>query len=430
MIRYQALCAARPTWTTAVTKAQKRKLAVSELTDPESTGHLGYYIQHGISPVTYRTDDIGAHFDRRDSLYRSLGLPPLAFKNADVLEVAPGSGQNSLYVAACAPASLTLVEPNPTGRRDIVTAYANLRVAHTAPVLIAETLQGFTAERRFDIVICENWLGGTPNELNLLAKLASFVAPGGILVITTVPLAGFFPNIMRKLLAVRLVPANMSFEHKTSALIEAFGPHLATISNMTRSHRDWVHDCLINPHYLNVGLPLELVLRTIGTELEAMATFPRYATDWRWFKALSGPNRRFNETLLDAAGRNTLSFIDYRRTFPERTSAENAPLEAAFAAIHQLALDWQASVEGGNPTLHDQLAHRIGRKIEDIERLLASVSHELAAAIHELGTIWALAAPTIADVKGMKLFNGVFGRESVYVSLTRPYGTKSGTGQR
>jgi SAM-dependent methyltransferase len=395
-------------------------LTVSDASHPESTGHLGYYIQHGISPVTYRSDDIGDHFERRDSLYRSLGLPPIAFKGANVLEVAPGSGQNSLYVAACAPASLTLVEPNPTGRRDIAAAYANLRVAHTAPVLIAETLQRFAPERRFDIVICENWLGGTPNELNLLAKLASFVAPGGALVITTVPLAGFFPNVMRKLLALRLVPANMSFEGKTSALIEAFGPHLATISNMTRSHRDWVHDCLINPHYLNVGLPLDLVLRTIGTELEAMATFPRYATDWRWFKALWGPHRRFNETLLDAAGRNILNFIDYRRTFPERPSAENAPLEATFAAIHRLALDWQTSNDVDDQTCRDQLTDRIGRQVEEIARLLATADHELGAAIHELGAIWTKATPTIADVNGMKLFSGVFGRETVYVSFTRP----------
>ncbi|MGA9298697.1 MAG: hypothetical protein WBW45_00465, partial [Bradyrhizobium sp.] len=70
---------------------------MSDAPHPESNGHLGYYIEHGISPVTYRTDDIGAHFDRRDSLYRSLGLPSIAFKSADVLEVAPGSGQNSLY---------------------------------------------------------------------------------------------------------------------------------------------------------------------------------------------------------------------------------------------------------------------------------------------------------------------------------------------
>lgn len=387
---------------------------------PESVGHLGYYLHHGISPVTYRTDDIQAHFDRRDSLYRSLGLPPIAFKDADVLEVAPGSGQNSLYVATCAPASLTLVEPNPTGRRAIVAAYASLKVPHTEPILIAETLQHFAPSRTFDIVICENWLGGRPDELGLLTKLASFVAPGGALIITTVPLAGFFPNIMRKLLALRIIPADMGFERKTLLLIEAFGPHLATISDMTRSHRDWVHDCLINPHYLNVGLPLDLVLRTIGGDLESMATFPRFATEWRWFKALSGQNRRFNETLLGASGRNTLSFIDYRRIFAERTSIENAPLEAAFAAIHRLALDWQASDEADDQERRYLLTRQIGNRIEEISRLLAAADGDLADAVRELGAIWTLPAPTVTDVKNMKLFNGVFGRESVYISFTRP----------
>src|SRR6202011_5145602 len=99
---------------------------------------------------------------------------------------------------------------------------------------------------------------------------------------------------------------------------------------------------------------------------------------------LSGQNRRFNETLLDAAGRNTLSFIDYRRTFPERISAENAQLEAAFAAIHALALDWRASHDSGDQAARDQLTDRIGQQIGEIARLLAAVDHELAAAIQEL----------------------------------------------
>ena len=173
-------------------------------------------------------------------------------------------------------------------------------------------------------------------------------------------------------------------------------------------------------HAYAIRETLDLVLRTIGTGLESMATFPRFATDWRWFKALSGQNRRFNETLLDAAGRNTLSFIDYRRTFAERPSAENAPLEAAFTAVHALALEWQASDEAGDRATRDQLSERIGRQIGEIARHLTAVDNELAAAVQELGEIWALPAPAIADVRNMKLFSGVFGRESVYVSFTRP----------
>ena len=64
-----------------------------------NSGHLEYYEEHSISPVHYRMEDVESHFGRRDSLYRTLGLPPVAFRGARVLEIAPGSGQNSLYVA-------------------------------------------------------------------------------------------------------------------------------------------------------------------------------------------------------------------------------------------------------------------------------------------------------------------------------------------
>ena len=230
-------------------------------------GHLQYYREHGISPVHYEMDDFQAHLSRRDSLYRSLGLPPVAFKGCSVLEVAPGTGQNSLYVATCLPASFDLVEPNPAGLEAIEKNYAGLELAHTAPALHAKTFQAFEAGRQYDIVLCENWLGALPGELDLVAKLASLVAPGGALVLTMVPLSGFFPNIMRKLLALRLIDRSKSFDEQTRALIDVFGPHLATMPAMTRSHRDWVHDCMLNPHYLNVALPLDTILETIGGEI-------------------------------------------------------------------------------------------------------------------------------------------------------------------
>ncbi|MCQ8782821.1 class I SAM-dependent methyltransferase [Mangrovibrevibacter kandeliae] len=383
-------------------------------------GHLDYYVARGISPVHYQMHNLSEHFDRRDSLYRSLGLPPAAFRNVDVLEVAAGSGQNSLYLAAQRPASLTLVEPNPTGRRDIEAAYAALsEVPHTRPVIVPQTLQDFEPGRQYDIVICENWLGARADELELLDKLVGLVAPGGVLVITYVPLSGFFPNVMRKLLALRIMPETDDFERTTETMVEVFGPHLATMPAMTRSHRDWVHDCVMNPHYLNVALPLETVLATVGERMEALASFPRFAADWRWFKSLVGEHRAFDAVLSEAAAANVASFIDHRRLLPPRQDATTQALEAAFAELHRRSLAWQRAREAASTDERDALGRAIGDDLARIAALLSEIDAALAAAVTELEAVWRMPEPSAEAVRDMAAFGPLFGRETVYLSLTR-----------
>jgi SAM-dependent methyltransferase len=390
---------------------------------PRSTttgGHLEYYKAHGIAPVLYQTQDLGAHLERRDSLYRSLGLPPVAFRGARVLEVASGTGQNSLYVAHCRPQSLDLVEPNPAGLAAIARAYEAFPLRHTAPVVHATRLEEFAPETTFDIVLCENWLGADPHEIDLLRKIAGLVAPGGILVLTIVPLSGFFPNIMRKLLALRVLPPGLDFETQTEFLVEAFGPHLSTMADMTRSHRDWVQDCLINPHYLNVALPLDTVLDALDREMEALATFPRFVNDWRWFKTLAGKNRRFNQNLSEAYRRNVHNFVDYRRLWAERDSAANADLERAFHAVHQAALAWQAAFLTDNAAAMAARTAEIGGLLQTIGKGLGDIDRELGTSIAELLAVWAAPSVTAPMVRNMSNFGALFGRETIYLSLTRP----------
>ncbi|SVE28106.1 uncharacterized protein METZ01_LOCUS480960, partial [marine metagenome] len=77
------------------------------------TQHLDYYLEKNISPVEQDISDFGRHLDRREALYRSLGIYSNAIKGKRVLEVGPGSGQNSLHLAHSMPEELVLVEPNP-----------------------------------------------------------------------------------------------------------------------------------------------------------------------------------------------------------------------------------------------------------------------------------------------------------------------------
>lgn len=384
-------------------------------------GHLKYYKARGLAPVAYRTDDLRAHLERRDSLYRSLGLPPTAFKGVRVLEVAAGTGQNSLYVAHCEPKSLDLVEPNPAGLAAIAAAYEAFRLPHTVPVVHALQLEEFAAKSAFDVVLCENWLSALPYEMELVKKLATLVAPGGVLVLTLVPVSGFFANIMRKLLALRITPPDAEFEAQAQLLVDAFGPHLATLPAMTRSHRDWVHDCLLNPHYLNVALPLDTVLDAIGGELEALATLPRFGTEWRWFKALTGERRGFNEGLCNAYRRNVHNFIDYRRVWPERACDTNAELDRVFHAIHVAALQWQSAWLSGDRAAVACRSEEIGALLAAITARLTDLDGELGPALTELTDIWTAPSVTVPMIQGMVRFGALFGRETVYLSMTRPF---------
>ena len=58
---------------------------------------LEYYIKENISPVHYKIKNLKKHFEIRNSLYRLLGIIPNFLKGKDILEVAPGSGHNSIY---------------------------------------------------------------------------------------------------------------------------------------------------------------------------------------------------------------------------------------------------------------------------------------------------------------------------------------------
>lgn len=382
------------------------------------SGHLEYYIAHGISPVHYDISNFQSHLERRASLYRSLGLTHLCIKGSAVLEIAPGSGFNSLYIATCAPGSFELVEPNPQGQTEIASLYAQFERPHTQPRLYTQRLQEFNPGRTFDVVICENWLGQLPSERQLMRKLASLTSPGGILVVTVVPVSGFLPNVLRKLMADRLVDDGANFEQKAGLLLSAFSPHLSTIAAMTRPHRDWVHDCMLNPHYLNVCLPLGTVLEDLGDEMDALGSNPVFHVDWRWFKGMHGEARQFNRAFYDSYLANVHNFIDYRAGLPPRTAADNQAIETLCLDLHALAIQAERARGDDLAGWRSQL-DEISAGVRRLADLLAPLSTELAQAFGEAAEMLVRPSLSAADVAGMGAFAGLFGRETVYVSWER-----------
>jgi hypothetical protein len=277
-------------------------------------------------------------------------------------------------------------------------------------------LEEFEPQRRYDIVICENWIGDLPHERKLIRKLADLVRPGGVLAMTLTPMIGLLPNVMRKLLALRLVDKDMPFAEKVTRLTEIFGPHLATIQNMTRSHRDWVMDVLLNPHYLNIILPLDAVIAEIGSHAEVLSTVPRFNADWRWFKSLVASERRFNASFQASYVSNLHNFVDYRREFTARMAEQNQILDSICRDFRTAGLAWQAVYDSAGSS-DPAAAETIGQVIRRLGRELGAIDADLGVAFEELCDVWENPHLDAACVSGMKHFNGLFGRETVYVSL-------------
>jgi 2-polyprenyl-3-methyl-5-hydroxy-6-metoxy-1,4-benzoquinol methylase len=380
-----------------------------------SKTHLEFYHVHGISPVHYVVGETQQHFERRASLYRSLGLIPLAFRGARVLEVAVGSGQNSLYVASLMPESLTLVEPNPTAIREIRELYATTKVAHTSPQLVASTLQDYQPEHLFDIVLCENWLGRVPHERFLLRKLTGFLAHQGVMVVTTITPTGFLPNLIRRALSVRYCDPRQPFAERTEQLVAMFAPHLSTMSAMTRSATDWVQDNMMNPAYFDICLTIPDVLQEVGEGLNALGTNPSFSTDWRWFKSLCGEDREFNSFMTGSYRAELHNFFDYQLEFSQPDVELNCRIEKSCLAFLDAVHDYEsAALAGMNSTenLADVIA-QLMNIIGQIRDFPEQVKAGLEAGLELLST----EGHDLQKVADDSPFSRLFGRETVYLSL-------------
>ncbi len=388
------------------------------MTSTKRQNHLEYYRQHGIAPVRYDLSSMDAHLQRREALYNKLGILPFAFKGASVLEVAAGTGHNSLYLAQLKPARLLLLEPNATAVEHIDAAYAGFVLPHTAPEIVTQTLQEFEPSESFDVVLCENWLGNSDHELALLDKLSHLVVPGGALVVTTVAPIGFVPNLLRRFLVPYLVSPDMDFEVKSEVLEKAFAPHLNTLGAMTRNARDWVQDNMLNPAYFGLCLSIPTVIARLRANFDVVGASPSFAEDWRWFKSLAGVDRAINGHILDEYWRKAHNYLDHRQP---------ASLGDPDAANHleRLAYEILAAVEAHEDT-HIAYQTHVPSAAEKVRELLVEFIGALPAelpavkALQEFADLaFGLPAVVVDAVSQMKHFNSLFGRETSYLSLVR-----------
>lgn len=373
---------------------------------------IEFYKRHKISPVRQDIRDLRRHFERREALYRHLGILPAFIKGRKVLEVGPGSGFNSLYTASLEPSSYVLVEGNPTGVEDIerlFSEYPNLKERiHIAPVLLSD----YDSPDLFDFVLCEGVLSGVPDPEDTLRRVASFVTPGGVLVITCVDNISYFPDTLRRLCAHLLIDPDDTLDAQVAILMPIFSQHLSRLKGMSRRHDDWIIDNLINPASIGKLMSIPEAISVVADDFDVYATSPHFITDWRWYKAITGSNRNFNQIAIDQYWQNVHSLLDHSRVFPSRPEAMNRQ-------IYDLCRTARDTIREFENSRDLQFLQDIQHILGQIIVLVESFSTEVANALREVQSLLAYYPIDRKALAESQKFGSLFGRGQQYLSLNR-----------
>ena len=374
------------------------------------TEHLSFYIKNNVSPVRQDVQNHIKHFERRKNLYKFLGVTSNFLKGKSVIEIGPGSGQNSLYTASCNPLELFLLEPNPSGIKQIKESYKAWPLDHTNPTLINNDFLKFETETKYDFVIAECWLGRTKLGKELIKKIESITKENGIIILTATPNIGLLANTLRAALGYRLINKNnYDFKTQSNILHCAFKSHVETLSDMSRMQIDWVQDNLMNPAALEEIIhPHELINLLKNSEL--LSSYPFIYESWEWYKSLHSNNSDISKKWIKQYDQKSHNFLDTQTYSNDFFEAQNIELEVISRKINDRVI---------------QIRHhnKADKKLIDLVNQITNIIPESHPHIKNNLKEWLKCY--ISDeinqniIQNMKSFKNWFGRELIYMSFIK-----------
>ena len=375
--------------------------------------HLSFYQSNNVSPVLQDVADARKHLIRREMLYRSLGLSSTYFRDRSVLEVGPGSGQNSLHVASSMPSSLTLIEPNKTGVIQVEKSFLNWKFKHQKPLIIQKTAQIFLASNleRFDIAIAECWLGNTDQGKSIINGLRSCLKPGGVMILTSSPHIGLLANAMRALLGYRLTSDPLlKFQEKVNLLLGAFSSHLDNLQGMSRYYEDWIIDVLLNPGALVEFIsPVDLIAALEGLDL--LATYPRISESWTWYKNFESTDLNFENQWVENYWSRSHNFLDSNTSVdPLNDAIQNYQLDNFCKILIERVVQLRVHARPDPQSLNI---------LGQVKKLVPERNKFVNEAISEFEHVYSMQEISMSDISEMEIFGRWFGRELMYMSFSQ-----------
>ena len=265
---------------------------------------IDFYTQIGFAPTGQQANLGKKHHENRTNLFRKLSLHPKIFKDASVLEIGPGSGENAIDLLNRGIASLRLVDAVPTVLESLKTQIKT-DIPVTYELFDASMLS--TSHQSFDIVICEGVIPFQLAPVTFFQNISKNVAPGGILLVTTMDGISALSEVIRRLIALSLTLRNGS---TVETFEDFFNEDFKTLSGMTRTSKNWILDSILNP-WIGSLFSIADALDSCPRDFRPMSMTPNLHTDLAWYKE-STDIKAERTAWLESYWRNCHQLIDYR----------------------------------------------------------------------------------------------------------------------
>lgn len=389
---------------------------------------LQFYGANQISPVSQNLDDLELHFGRRTGLYRTLGLAASLFEGRDILEVAPGSGHNSIVTATFKARRYDLVEPNPTGFEKLVGLFEEYKLRTDSIRFFNTRLDNFPEKGTYDVVICEGLIPGLSDQDAFLPQLAGKVRKGGILVVTCADAVSVFFETLRRylarLLVYRLGNASGTQDGDRQSiriLLPAFQSHLNALIGMSRPAEDWIWDNLLNPAATSLAarheFSIERCLNHLGNDFYFYGSSPVFLENWNWYKNLPAKPHDYNNAFAESFASQRHNLLHYEETCVANRAASESMYQHCrmFSSLLEERVPPAWTTITSETIDQDLICAKSVREIArrcGLQRSDAAIKEFLA--LFDDGRI-----PDAQTIAEMTAFRGAFGRGQQYLSLVK-----------
>lgn len=300
-----------------------------------SESALEYYRRNAISTGHGADAEWDKHVARRRKLYRQLGIPMLAVRDSNILEIGPGDGHNAVpLLTEWHAAHIDLLEPNETARKELEEKFRAKNIPGDRHTVYPYTLETYQPACQYDMVVAEGFLQYAKNWKECLTCIEKLVHEDSIVIVTCTDEISYYVEKMKRGIMQYFVKDVEEHGEKVKILTQIMRPQLNMLKGMSREIEDWVEDQFFYP----IGSELMTMGKAMGyyeDKFDVLGASQNIFVDYSWYKDFEYDYMASYKRQYEEKKHMFLVAGDDREVY--RTAEENRLLEEAVTRANMTA---------------------------------------------------------------------------------------------